>query len=99
MSGPMSNPTHVVIAGTRRSWTHEQKQAILAESEEHCDDGFGCGASSWPCAKPVFRWRREALDAERAAALPPQAAFVPLCLPGPVSTRFMRTHAARDNRD
>ena len=33
MSGPMSNPTHVVIASTRRSWTREQKQAISAEAK------------------------------------------------------------------
>jgi hypothetical protein len=33
----------------------------------------------------LFRWRREALDVERTAALAPQPAFIPLCLPRRVS--------------
>ena len=53
MSGPMSNPTHIVVAGTRRSWTREQKQAILREAEESCDDGFGSGAAPWHRTEPA----------------------------------------------
>jgi transposase len=82
----MSNPTHVVIAGTRRAWTHEQKQAILAEAKSTSTTVSAVARRHGLTPNLVFRWRREALDAERAAALPPQAAFVPLCLPGPVST-------------
>ena len=86
MSGPMSNPTHVVIAGTRRAWTREQKQAILAEAKNASTTVSAVARRHGLTPNLVFRWRREALDAERAAALPPQPAFVPLSLPGPVST-------------
>src|SRR5271167_3799564 len=86
MSGPMSTPTHVIVAGTRRSWTAEQKQAILAEAKNAATTVSAVARRHGLTPSLLFRWRREALDAERAAALPPQPAFVPLCLPGPVST-------------
>ena len=86
MSGPMSKPTHIVVAGTRRSWTREQKQAILAEAKSAATTVSAVARRHGLTPSLLFRWRREALDAERAAALPPQPAFVPLCLPGPVST-------------
>jgi transposase len=82
----MSNPTHIVVAGTRRSWTPEQKQAILAEAKSAATTVSAVARRHGLTPSLLFRWRHEALDAERAAALPPQAAFVPLCLPGPVST-------------
>lgn len=82
----MSNPTHVVIAGTRRAWTREQKQAILAEAKNTSTTVSAVARRHGLTPNLVFRWRREAFDAERAAALPPQPAFVPLSLPGPVST-------------
>jgi transposase len=82
----MSNPTHVVIAGTRRAWTREQKQAILAEAKNASTTVSAVARRHGLTPNLVFRWRREALDAERAAALPLQPAFVPLSLPGPVST-------------
>src|SRR5512135_2376434 len=86
MSGPMSNPTHVVIASTRRSWTPEQKQAILAEAKNAATTVSAVARRHGLAPSLLFRWRREALDADRAAALPSQPAFVPLCLPGPTST-------------
>jgi transposase len=82
----MSNPTHVVIAGTRRAWTREQKQAILAEAKNTSTTVSAVARRHGLTPNLVFRWRREAFDAERAAALPPQPAFVPLSLPGPVGT-------------
>ncbi len=81
----MSNPTHVVVAGTRRAWTWEQKQAILAEAKNASTTISAVARRHGLAPSLLFRWRREALDAERAAALPAQPAFVPLCLPGPVS--------------
>jgi transposase len=86
MSGPMSNPTHVVVAGTRRAWTREQKQAVLAEAKNAATTVSAVARRHGIAPSLLFRWRREAVDAERAAALPPQPAFVPLSLPGPVST-------------
>lgn len=86
MSGPMSNPTHVVVAGTRRAWKPEQKQTILAEAKNAATTVSAVARRHGLTPNLLFRWRREALDAERTAALPPQPAFVPLCLPGSVST-------------
>lgn len=86
MSGPMSSPTHIVIAGTRRWWTRAQKQAILAEANNPATTVSAVARRHGLAPSLLFRWRREALDAERAAALPPQPAFVPLSLPGPAST-------------
>jgi len=86
MSGSMSSPTHVIVAATRRSWTREQKQAVLAEAKNTATTVSAVARRHGIAPSLLFRWRREALDAERAAALPPQPAFVPLCLPGPVST-------------
>ena len=86
MSGPMSNPTHVIVASTRRSWTPEQKQSILAEAMNPATTVSAVARRHGVAPSLLFRWRREALDAERAAALPPQPAFVPVCLPEPVST-------------
>jgi transposase len=86
MSGPMSSPTHVVIAGTRRAWTSEQKQAILAEAKNASTTISAVARRHGLAPGLVFRWRREALDAERATGLPAQPAFVPLCLPEPVGT-------------
>jgi transposase len=85
MSGPMSSPTHVVVAGTRRAWSREQKQAILAEAKNPATTVSAVARRHGIASSLLFRWRREAVDAERAAALPPQPAFIPLCLPGPVS--------------
>lgn len=82
----MSNPTHIVVAGTRRSWTREQKQTILTEAKNPATTVSAVARRRGIAPSLLFRWRREALDAERAAALPPQPAFVPLCLSGPVST-------------
>lgn len=86
MSGPMSSPTHVIVAGTRRAWTREQKQTILAEAKNPATTVSAVARRHGIAPSLLFRWRREAFDANRAAAQPPQPAFVPLCLPGPVST-------------
>ncbi len=83
----MSNPTHVVIAGTRRAWTREQKQAILVEAKNPATTVSAVARRHGIAPSLLFRWRREAVDAEHAAALPPQPSFVPLCLPEPVSAQ------------
>jgi len=83
----MLNPTHVVVASTRRSWTRAQKQAVLAEAKNSATTVSAVARRHGLAPSLLFRWRREAADAERTAALPPQPAFVPLCLPGPVSAK------------
>jgi transposase len=79
MSGPRTSPPHIVIASTRRSWSREQKRAILVETGEP-------GTTISEVARRVrpsllFRWRRDIIHEERAAPQPPQPAFVPLLLP------------------
>ena len=82
MSGPRTSPPHIVIASTRRSWSREQKRAILAETGEP-----GSEVARRHGVRPslLFRWRRDIIDEERAASQPPQPAFVPLLLPSPAN--------------
>jgi transposase len=98
MSGPIPNPTHVLVASTRRSWTCEQKRAILAEAKDPATTVSAVARRHGLSPSLLFRWRREIVDAERAAANPVPPAFVPLCLPKPVDTsRRERTpHGVKD---
>ncbi len=66
VSGPMTNSPHVVVAGTRRVWSPEQKRAILAEADDpattasevarrHGLHSACCsdgGAPCWPSSRP-----------------------------------------------
>jgi len=79
----MSNPTHVIVASTRRAWTREQKQAILAEAKNPATTVSTVARRHGLRPSLLFRWRREALDAAHTAALRPQPPFVPLSLPMP----------------
>jgi transposase len=83
MSGPTANPSHIVIASTRRSWSAEQKRAIVAEVQVAGTTISDVARRYGIHSSLLFRWRRELLEAERAAARPPQPAFVPLALPAP----------------
>ncbi len=83
MSGPTPNPPHIVIASTRRAWSAEQKRAIVAEAEVAGATISAVARHHGVHASLLFRWRRELLEAERAAVRPPQPAFVPLALPAP----------------
>ena len=85
MSGHRTNPPHVTLS-TRRIWSAEEKRAIVAEADEP-------GATVSMVARRhnihsslLFRWRRDALDGERAVASFSTPAFVPLALPGPVGS-------------
>ena len=83
MSGHTSNPPYVVVAGTRRSWSREEKRAILAEAEDTPTSVSAVARRHGLRPSLLFRWRRDSWDEERAAALPAQPAFVPLALPAP----------------
>ena len=83
MSGPTISP-HIVVAGTRRSWTREEKRAILDEAQSTTASISSVARRHGLTPSLLFRWRREAWDEERAAALPVPPPFVPLALPGPV---------------
>ena len=80
----MTNPSHVVIAGTRRAWSREEKQAILAELDEPGATVSAVARRHGLHSSLLFRWRRARLAESRAGAMPPQPAFVPLALPAPV---------------
>jgi transposase len=85
MSGPIPKPTHVVVASTRRAWTREQKLAIVAEAKTLTTPVSAVARRHGLPPSLLFRWRRELLDEERAAASPAQPAFVPVCLPSAVN--------------
>jgi len=82
----MTNPPHVVVASTRRSWSREHKRAIIAETQRAGTNVSAVARCHGLSPSLLFRWRREAFEEERAAALPPQPAFVPLLLPRPTNT-------------
>jgi transposase len=82
MSGTGSN-TYTVVAGTRRSWTREEKRAIVDEAQRS-PNVSAVARRHGLTPSLVFRWRREFWDEEQAAALPVEPAFVPLALPAPV---------------
>lgn len=84
MSGPRTNPLHVVVAGTRRAWSREEKRAIIAEAENTPTSVSAVARRHGLHPSLLFRWRRDSLEEEHAAALPAQPAFVPLALPAPI---------------
>lgn len=94
MSGPAS-PPYVVVAGTRRSWTREQKRAILDEAEDTTTTVSSVARRHGLTPSLLFRWRRDAWDEEHAASLPVQSAFVPLALPAP-SAAELRSKVPQD---
>lgn len=75
---------YAVVADTRRRWSDEEKQSIVAEAER---PGVNISAvARRHGVKPslLFRWRRLARDAQACSAAP---AFVPvtLALPAAIS--------------
>lgn len=79
----MTNPSHVVVAGTRRAWSPDEKRAILAEAEDPATTASAVARRHGLHSSLLFRWRRAALAEQQAAAAPSQPAFVPLALPAP----------------
>lgn len=80
MSGHRTTPPHVVTVATRRRWSAEDRLAILAEAAAPGGTVSSVARRHEVHASLVFRWRRAARAAERAAAAPPRPAFVPLAL-------------------
>ena len=85
------NPPHVVVAGTRRSWSTAEKRAILAEARDTTTSVSAVARRHGLHASLLFRWRRDAREEEHAPARPSGPTFVPLALaaptvaPGPVA--------------
>lgn len=79
------NPSHVVVAGTRRAWSREEKRAILAEAREATTSISAVARRHGVHASLLFRWRRHEREAEAAPGAAPLPAFVPLSLPAPTN--------------
>jgi transposase len=80
------NPPHVVVAGTRRSWSTEEKRAILAEARESTATISAVARRHGLHTSLLFRWRRDARNEEEHAPPPaPRPTFIPLALPAPAS--------------
>jgi transposase len=80
----MTKSPHVVVAGTRRVWSPEQKRAILAEADDPATTASEVARRHGLHSSLLFRWRRALLAEQQASAAPPT--FVPLALPPPVTT-------------
>lgn len=71
------------MTGRRRSWTLEQKLAIVAEAE-HCDNLAGLARRHDIRTSQLYTWRRElryAVEASRATR-EPEPMFVPVVTDG-----------------
>ena len=79
------NPPHVVVAGTRRSWSTDEKRAILAEARESTTTISAVARRHGLHTSLLFRWRRDAGNEEHAPPPAPRPAFIPLALPAPAS--------------
>ena len=79
------NPPHVVVAGTRRSWSTDEKRAILAEARESTTTISAVARRHGLHTSLLFRWRRDARNEEHAPTPAPRPVFIPLALPAPTS--------------
>jgi transposase len=92
MSGDRTSPRFDVVASTRRSWSREQKQAIVAEVEVPGATLSAVARRHGVHASLLFRWRRDLrakvgtpanwADTGGPAPASPQH-FVPIMLPSP----------------
>ncbi len=71
----MTNP-HIVVVGTRRSWSPEQKRAILAEADDPATTASAVARRHGLHSSLLFRWRRAVL-AEHQPGRPPSADLRP----------------------
>lgn len=79
-------PPHVVVASTRRSWSAEEKRAILAEARETTTSVSAVARRHGLHSSLLFRWRRDARDQEQVASQPAPPSFIPLALPAPAAS-------------
>jgi transposase len=87
-----------VIAETRRRWSVEDRQQIVAESESApvsvVARRHGVATSL------VFRWRRQAgLSGKRSGAKKRPVAFVPVALPAPPAALAMPASSSPPGQD
>ncbi len=84
MSGERTSPRYDVVATTRRSWSRQQKKAIVAEVDVAGATLSQVARRHGIHASLLFRWRK-ALGSVTGAAtsLSPTPSFVPVMLPAP----------------
>ena len=93
MSGYRTTPRFDVVATTRRSWSREQKRAIVAEIDVGGATLSEVARRHGIHASLLFRWRKTLgsvmgsapIDAEAAARTTVTPRFVPLMLPAPLA--------------
>ena len=89
MSGDRTTPRFDVVASTRRSWSREQKAAIVAEVDVSGASVSQVARRHGMNAGLLFRWRREfhskpgMPESKADNGTPAAQAFVPIMLPAP----------------
>jgi transposase len=79
----MTNSPHVVVAGTRRVWSREQKRAILAEVDDPGTTASEVARRHGLHSSLLFRWRRALLAEQQDGTVAAPPSFIPLALPAP----------------
>ncbi|GJE18248.1 IS66-like element accessory protein TnpA [Methylobacterium marchantiae] len=82
----MTNTPHIVVAGTRRTWSAEQKRAILAEADDPTTTASEVARRHGLHSSPLFRWRRALRGGAPAPTAASRPRFIPLALPAPPSS-------------
>ncbi|AWB26053.1 hypothetical protein DA075_34855 (plasmid) [Methylobacterium currus] len=70
----------MVVAGTRRVWSPEQKRAILAEADDPATTASEVARRHGLRSGLLFRWRHALLTEQRDAAVAAPPSFIPLAL-------------------
>lgn len=86
----MTHPPHIVVASTRRTWSPEQKQAILAEADDPATTASAVARRHGLHASLLFRWRRAVSVERQARTASARPTFVPLALPPPAAADVER---------
>ncbi|MCJ2079837.1 IS66-like element accessory protein TnpA [Methylobacterium sp. J-090] len=81
----MTSAPHIVVAGTRRTWSPEQKRAILAEAEDPATTASEVARRHGLHSSLLFRWRRALRADVSAPETSSRPSFIPLALPAPPS--------------
>ncbi|GAB6842946.1 transposase [Methylorubrum rhodinum] len=81
---------HIIVAGTRRSWSPEQKRAILAEADDPATTASATARRHGLHSSLLFRWRRAVLAEQQARTASAPPTFVPLALPPPAAATAER---------
>jgi transposase len=85
-------------AGRRRTWSAEDKAAIIAESYAGSDTVSGVARRHGLTASQLFAWRREASCALAARDDAPSAVFVPAVVEAPSPESTLQSRERRQAR-